>query len=67
MPATLWKLGSFDSLATKYEQKTFNCLKSWMLDDGNGDVSFQVLLFSSMPKYINYEKQLNDIVSTLIS
>lgn len=38
-----------------------------MLDGGNGDVSSQVLFFSSMPKYINYEKQLNDIVSTPIS
>lgn len=66
-PAKLWKLGPFGSLASKHEQKTFNCLKPWMLCGTNGDISFQVLLFSSMPKYMNYEKQLNDIVSTSIS
>lgn len=38
-----------------------------MLDGGNGDVRSQVLLFSLMLKFINYEKQLNDIVSTPIS
>lgn len=67
MPNKVWKLGPFGNLTSRHEQKTFNCLKSWTLDGGNGDVSSQVLFFSSMPKYINYEKQLNDNVSTPIS
>lgn len=67
MPNKVWKLGPFGNLASKHEQKTLNCLKSWTLDGENGDVSSQVLFFSSMPEYINYEKQLNDNVSTPIS